>query len=339
MSTRYVYEIYNTGVKETFVDSKSIIESTSNKYVGGWFCNKFSAKVAVDMLGSPIAFYEAVDGVSFGSVSTHPYQDVYEQYLYKYCILTANHGKNNNGNPVITESYLIRLHSTPPKLYWHGEIRGNYGNPSTHSVWNSDVSSAVYLPNDKAEKGSLGVTGGKIEKGTTLLGTRTTSSAGSSGAFYSNGWKWLSYKGSDTIDPTAASYSHEDLYSGESVTITITPRTPTYGGTISYQYQYSTDGGRTWTNIGSKTTDTSKSITILEGAEQFQARVLASDGWGFTSTTYVYGPSLPVSQIKAYATVGGKLAAGAKMYATMGGKIRQIQKGYTTVGGKIRKLF
>ena len=150
---------------------------------------------------------------------------------------------------------------------------------------------------------------------------------------------WYTYKGSDTIDPSAVTYSKQDLTSGETTTVFVSSRTPTYGGTIYYQYQYSTDGGNTWTNIGSKTTEARKTVTIPEGAEQFQARVQASDGWGFTSTTYVYGPSLPVSQIKSYATVGGKLAAGAKMYATMGGKIRQIQKGYATVGGKIRKLF
>lgn len=150
---------------------------------------------------------------------------------------------------------------------------------------------------------------------------------------------WYKYKGYDDVDPSAISYSIQDLYGGEPVTVSVTPVTPTYGGTVYYQYQYSTDGGSTWTNIGSKTTATSKTITIPEGAEQFQARVLASDGWGFTSATYVNGANLPVSQIKAYATVDGKLMAGAKMYATVGGKIRQIQKGYATVGGKIRKMF
>ncbi len=153
------------------------------------------------------------------------------------------------------------------------------------------------------------------------------------------GSNFYEYKGSDTIDPSAVTYSKQDLYPGELVTITADPVTPTYGGIISYQYQYSLDGGSTWTNIGSKTTSTSKTMNIPEGAEQFQARVQASDGWGFTSTTYVYGPNLPVSQIKAYAAVGGKLVAGAKMYATVGEKIRQVQKGYVTVGGKIRKLF
>lgn len=163
----------------------------------------------------------------------------------------------------------------------------------------------------------------------------------SSSAYPSNGTQgnyWYEYKGSDTIDPTTVSYSTRDLYPNEPVTITVTPRTPIYGGTVYYQYQYSVNG-TTWTNIGNKTTATSKTITIPEGAERFQARVQASDGWGFTSTTYVTGGNLPVSQIKAYATVSEKLRAGAKLYATVGGKTRQIQKGYATVGGKIRKLF
>lgn len=150
---------------------------------------------------------------------------------------------------------------------------------------------------------------------------------------------YYDYKGSDTIDPNSISYSKSELYSGEPVIINISPKVPTYGGVVYYQFSYSTNGGSTWTNIGSKTTETNKTITIPTGASQFQARALASDGWGFTSTTYVTGPNLPVSQIKAYATVGGKLMAGAKMYATVDGKIRQVQKGYVTVGGKVRKLF
>lgn len=150
---------------------------------------------------------------------------------------------------------------------------------------------------------------------------------------------WYEYLGQDTIDPSAVTYSEDDLSPGEPVTITVTPVTPTYGGTVYYLYQYSIDGGSTWATIGSKTTDTSVTMTIPEGATQFQARVTASDRWAFTSTTPVKGPNLGVSQLKAYAAVSGVSRAGVKMYATVDGKIREIQKGYATVGGKIRKLF
>lgn len=150
---------------------------------------------------------------------------------------------------------------------------------------------------------------------------------------------WYVYKGSDSIDPTAVTYSTNDLYPNEPVTITVTPVTPTYGGTIYYQYQYSINGGSTWTNLGSRTTDTSKTMTIPEGATQFRARVTASDGWGFTSTTPVLGANLGVSQLKAFATLDALYRSGVKMYATVDGKIREITKGYATVNGVIRKMF
>lgn len=99
------------------------------------------------------------------------------------------------------------------------------------------------------------------------------------------------YSGSDNIDPTAVSYSASPQ-AGKPVTVTVTPRSNTYGGTIYYQYQYSTNGGTTWTDAGAKTADTNKAITIPAGATQFRARVLASDNMGFMSTTYVTGTNI-----------------------------------------------
>lgn len=127
------------------------------------------------------------------------------------------------------------------------------------------------------------------------------------------------YKGSDTIDPTTVTYSKAELYPGDAVEIRVSARTPTYGGTVYYQYQYTLDG-KTWTNLGSKTTSTTATVTIPEGVERFQARVLASDGWGFTSTTYVTGPSLGVSQMKAYGTVAGVVTPLAKAGASSAGR-------------------
>lgn len=61
-----------------------------------------------------------------------------------------------------------------------------------------------------------------------------------------------------------------------------------YGGEISYQYEYSTDGGATWTAAGT-TTGESLDITVPENVSSFLARVKASDNWGYTSSEYVYG--------------------------------------------------
>lgn len=100
---------------------------------------------------------------------------------------------------------------------------------------------------------------------------------------------WYVYKGSDNIDPSSVKYSPGNPQAGNSVTISVTPRSPTYGGTIQYQFSYSIDGGKSWTNIGNKTTSTNVSVTIPADAKEFQAGVIASDTWGFTSMSRVTG--------------------------------------------------
>ena len=150
---------------------------------------------------------------------------------------------------------------------------------------------------------------------------------------------WYEYKGSDTIDPYSVSYSKAELQAGEPLTISISPRSPTYGGTISYQYQYSTNGGSSWATINNSTTATSATVTIPESATQFQARVRAADNYGFTSSTYVAGSNLAVSQMKGYVGINGKARAVTKLYVGVNGKARQVVKGYIGVGGKARRFL
>ena len=103
---------------------------------------------------------------------------------------------------------------------------------------------------------------------------------------------WYTYQGSDSIDPTAVGYNKTTPKGGESITINVTPRSNTYGGTITYKYEVQLSGG-TWTNIGS-TTSTAKSYVIPKGTTTFAARVVASDNMGFTSTDYVTGNTCSV---------------------------------------------
>lgn len=166
--------------------------------------------------------------------------------------------------------------------------------------------------------------------------------SGNRSAYSDNGVtdsNWYIYKGSDTIDPYSVSYSKPELQAGEPITVSISPRSPTYGGTISYQYQYSTNGGSSWTTINNSTTATSATVTIPESATQFQARVRASDNYGFTSSTYVAGSNLAVSQMKGYVGINGKARAVTKLYVGVNGKARQVVKGYIGVGGKARRFL
>ena len=340
MSTRYIYDIYNT----TVANRQSISRFTANvtedyNWSTATKCNSYKESVAYDRSGTPITLYTPTDNpddtdisniwmscdYSYGGTS---YDSPVDTSEYKYII----YKKYIQGNrDVVGECYLLEFIPGISGAFWHGKC-------PTHemSIWNNDSSGSNNGQNLK----SFFKSGGPISKGASILGTESSKSRLTEGAFSQSGiWKWRIYKGSDTIDPTAVTYSKTDLYPGEPVIISVAPITPTYGGIISYLYQYSTNGGSTWTNIGSKTTETTASVTIPEGAKQFQSRVTASDGWGFTSTTPVFGPNLEVSQLKAYASVNGVNRTGTKLFATMDGKIREIQKGYAMIGGKVRKLF
>ena len=189
--------------------------------------------------------------------------------------------------------------------YWY--IRMNYSTYGT--VWCPYVQDLVQagtldtldsMSSDDLENRSSNLTRNYIVQEADSLTTTKVSSATSnkypttSGGAQSGG-HWYTFQGSDSIDPTAVSYSNSKPKPGESVTVTITPCSNTYGGTVSYQYQYSTNGGSSWQNAGSKTTDKSKAITIPANAAKFCVRVLASDDMGFTSTTYVTGATLNIN--------------------------------------------
>ena len=105
---------------------------------------------------------------------------------------------------------------------------------------------------------------------------------------------WYTYQGQDVIDATAVGYSNQAPMGGQPITINVTPRTPTYGGTIRYTYQVQLSGGA-WTTISSNNTATSLQYTIPAGTTTFAARVLASDTWGFSSSDYTTGATLTVT--------------------------------------------
>lgn len=124
-----------------------------------------------------------------------------------------------------------------------------------------------------------------------------TASNGNSSAYPQNGGSgssWYVYQGSDSIDATAVGYSNQSPMGGQSITINVTPATPTYGGTIQYTYQVQLSGG-SWTTIATKTTATSQQYTIPAGTTSFAARVVANDTWGFSSSTYTTGSTLTVT--------------------------------------------
>ena len=93
-------------------------------------------------------------------------------------------------------------------------------------------------------------------------------------------------QGSDQVDPTAVTVP-DDIDDGTTIQISITPNTgKTFGGTISYTYQYRYDGGR-WQTL-STTTATTVSLAVPKGQySTLEVRVRAQDDMGFTSNTWV----------------------------------------------------
>ena len=123
-------------------------------------------------------------------------------------------------------------------------------------------------------------------------------SSAASGAYPQDGAsgdRWYKYQGSDSIDPAKVEYisSLGYLKGGEQMTLKVTPRNNTYGGTVSYQYEVQLNGGGSWITL-QITEATSLSYTIPKGTSTFRARVQARDDMGCTSSTWVYGPQTTV---------------------------------------------
>lgn len=132
-----------------------------------------------------------------------------------------------------------------------------------------------------------------MAKGDSLLGV----SASANNAAYpqngASGTDFYVFKGSDSIDPASLSYPASPK-STVPITITVAPAAGNvYGGTVSYQYEVSLDGGGSWAQLG-LTTALTMDYTIPKGTQTFRARVQARDDLGFTSSEWIYGPQVAV---------------------------------------------
>lgn len=332
MSTRYIYDIYNAaGISISSSTEESWSAFDNYPSVWGHVCKRYSTTTGKNRNGDTIAVYTPVAESSTQLTLMPETHYMFDTAEYPFLIMERY--ASVNGSKLIES---CEVFYNPTGAYWHvkcssTQVKVANSDSRTDPFSWTTAPSGTFL--------SFRKEGGKPTCGTTLLGTESSNKSGASGAFYSGGWKWRVYKGSDTIDPLSVTYRENTLYKGEPVTVQVEARTPTYGGTISYQYQYSVDGGKTWTNAGSKTTETSLEITVPAEAKQFQARVLASDNYGFTSTTYVNGPAVGVSQLKAYGGRDGKARSVLKMYSGVNGKARTVVKSYIGIGGKARKFL
>lgn len=270
------------------------------------------------------------------------------------------HGENDSqGGPILSSGYYI---TSDGKFTPSGSIQHLYfsnGNAEEYTIptspyrygFNHDLMSNILEAGNSATNWKVSLGGdGKVyaqsSNGITYtIITEEASgdfvayvSANSRSAYPDDGtFSTFYYKflGSDSIDPTSVNYSEGENY----VTIRINIPGNTLGGTIYYQYSYSTDGGNTWINAGDKTTETSKTVNIPDGITQFKGRVLASDDIGFVSSDYVLGANITIQNFRAYVGVSGKARKVDKLYVGVNGKARQVVKGYVGVSGEARRFI
>lgn len=148
---------------------------------------------------------------------------------------------------------------------------------------------------------------------------------------------FYTYIGSDDVEPRSVSYLNEDVRPGDTITAVLEPGTNTYGGTIYYQYQYSTGGS--WINVGSKTTDTAKEIAIPDSAEAFQVRVSTTDDMGYVSSGYVYGETLSIFSGRWYFPKNNTIERVEKAYIVLSKTPRELKKLYIVENGNIHPFY
>ena len=188
---------------------------------------------------------------------------------YPYLILNAD-SSDGSGSTAVTAS----------RGYWCLYRAGS----ARAYVWNDYVAIYQVAAAVTYSQGSTGY--GYISSATS--GTYGTSTGGTVVGSY-----WYVYEGADSITPSALSCSTATPAAGETVTLSVTAASNTWGGTITYTYEVSTDGGDSWETISS-TTGTEVAYTVPDDVETVTFRVTAADNYGFTDTDSVTTATLSV---------------------------------------------
>lgn len=206
---------------------------------------------------------------------------------YYFSEVSGKYSLTNTTAHVMPSGYVYAIDvgymvMTSGKMYY-GEFRGVYGSLSImangHDADHNKVIGKEYGSYSYQEPYTYYIKGSFIEY----------VSSSNSGQYPSNsdqGGYYYVLEGSDNVDPTAVTVP-DDIDDGTTIQISITPNTgKTYGGTISYTYQYRFDGG-SWKDLRT-TTATTISLAVPKGQySTLEVRVRAQDDMGFTSNTWV----------------------------------------------------
>lgn len=174
--------------------------------------------------------------------------------------------------------------STDGNMYYSSNWKGGYAGLTGFNL--SGASSTKYSSTSRWETYTYYVQGAFIE-------WLSNSSRYGYGDGYSGGY-YYTYQGQDNIDPQTVTIP-ASIRGGGTISIQVSPSTQKkYEGTISYQYQYRTDGG-SWVTAGTSGA-VSYSIKVPTDIITIQVRVRAQDDIGFTSSTWVTSQQVTVTQ-------------------------------------------
>ena len=311
MSTRYVWGKYNieTSVQET----KEIISPIRKKDELNVDKGIYDYRNRNTVLEGEDLYYDIIHDTDLSSIFNNgvtksftlsnmieegevPSPIVFNPYSHGFIIFKKANSVFGNGN----------IPSGLSSIYVY-EINNKTGYDLTLNIWRDKSSNrydywwwyTIYISStEECNYVKLGYTGSNTQG--SLIEYLATDTSGSYPTDTELDGYWYTYKGSDNIDPTAIRYP-STIKSGQSITLTTTESNDIkYGGTITYTYEVQLNGGR-WTSIGS-TTSLRKSYRVPAGTTTFRARVIAKDNYGFTSTTYVTGNTVSVTNNVAPST-------------------------------------
>ena len=274
----------------------------STRYVWGRF--NFSPEYKLSDDYCPVGSYE--EG---GTLVNNGQMSSTTTFFYMASSLTMSYSDSRGAVARINDedydlvNYQYGNITVPAGMYFKAPLnsayeKGEYSDPIYYAETSCNIRGQVYENQWGNEYKGLFIRSGKVKEVIpyTQKGSKVSDVSGSSQSSYPSdgvqGSYWYTYQGSDNIDPTAVTYPGGPK-SGVPITITVTPRANTYGGTISYQYEYSLDGGNVWNQLA-LTTAASQQYTIPKGTQTFRVRVQARDNMGFTSSDWIYGPQVNV---------------------------------------------
>lgn len=219
---------------------------------------------------------EAVDSGYLNFTALEPGRTLYIGAGYSFSEISGNYSATNTtryvleyGHYDLQTGYIVFTNGA----MYYGKWIMNYGSVRLISPYTKYTSESYRQSYTDYVKGSF------VEYASNAQQYYYPSNDDSGGYYYVR-------QGSDEVDPTAVTVP-DDIDDGTTIQISITPNTgKTFGGTISYTYQYRYDGG-SWQTL-STTTATTVSLAVPKGQySTLEVRVRAQDDMGFTSNTWV----------------------------------------------------